>query len=117
MDAPAVDRREEEKERVKVRGVEVDLEVHAQEAGLDHPMAPADQVVPGTLVVLGALEDRKVVEEDLDERVRETHEAKSDMANKVIASRLVVPTALVDQVDRVGRVDQTDLSYLPKAKG
>ena len=119
MAAPAVDRREEEKERVKVRGVEVDLEVHAQEAGLDHPMAPADQAAPGTHAVPGALEDRRGVEEDLAEKVRETLEAGSGMANHATANRLEVPTALddrVDQVDRVVRIGPTDLSYPPKAK-
>ena len=117
--APAVDHREEEKVRVKVRRVEVDLVVHAQEAGLDHPMALADQAAPGTHAAPGALEDRRDVEEDLAEKVRETLEANSGMANHATANRLEVPTALddrVDQVDRVVRVDLTDLSYLPKAK-
>ena len=120
MAAPAVDRHEEgEKARVKVRRVEVDLVVfHAQRAGLDHPMALADQVAPGTHAVPGALEDRRDVEEDLDEKVRETPEANSGRANNATASRLEVPTVPGDRVDqdRVVRVGLTDLSYRPKAK-
>jgi hypothetical protein len=117
--APAVDRREEgEKARVKVRRVEVDLVVRAQEADLDHPLARADQAAPGTRTVPGALEDLRDVEEDLGEKVHETHEANSGRANNATASRLEVPTVPEDRVgqDRVVLVDLTDLSYLPKAK-
>jgi hypothetical protein len=117
--APAVDRHEEEeKARVKVRRVEVDLVVRAQEAVLDHPMARADQAALGVLMDPGALEDLRDVEEDLGEKVRETPEANSGRANNATASRLEVPTVPDDRVDqdRVVRVGLTDLSYRPKAK-
>ena len=118
MAAPVVDRREEGRAGVKVRRVEVDLVVRAQEADLDHPLAHADQAAPGTHTVPGALEDLRDVEEDLGEKVRETLEANSGRGNNATASRLEVPTVPDDRVDqdRVVRVGLTDLSYLPKAK-
>ena len=118
MAAPAVDlRKEEGKAEVKVRKAEVDLEVRAQGAVLDHPTARADQVALGVRMDPEALEDLRDVEEDLDEKVRETPEANSGRANNATASRLEVPTVPDDRVDqdRVVRVGLTDLSYLPKA--
>ena len=118
MAAPAVDRREEGRAGVKVRRVEVDLVVRAQEADLDHPLAHADQAAPGIHTVPGALEDLRDVEGDLGKKVHETHEANSGRANNATASRLEVPTVPGDRVDqdRVVRVGLTDLSYRPKAK-